>query len=157
MSTYFEFLLKDTTDLSTEEFELKLFDADLQSLDLSNNIGYLTKITFAEDTAMAIIFFSLGCLFNSIILRSYWKEKSPTSTYFIAFAAIDTASLAFMLMRRAVLFVWPNQTNSVLDAVSNLSGALYNFGPMFLAMDRCLIVAFTHNFREKEGTLRVAK
>ena len=45
----------------------------------------------------------------------------------------------------------------ILTSLTNVVAALYNFGPLFLAMDRCLVVAFPHNFREKEGKLRVAK
>ena len=115
MSTDFEFWTEETTDSFTEEFDLKLFEDDIQTLDQNNSIMYLMPITLVEDTAMAVFIFSLGILLNTIILRSCWKEKSATSTYFRAFALIDIASVAFMLMRRIILFVWPANTSLIFS------------------------------------------
>ena len=159
MSTYFESSTDETTDFVTEEFELKWFEGDIQTFDSENSITYVLPISVVEDTTTAVFIFSLGMLLNTIILRGYWKEKSATSTYFKAFAVIDMTIVGFMLIRRVLRFVWPNNINVFfLDIlVTNLIGSLYNFGPMFLAMDRCLIVAFPHKFREYEGRMRVAK
>ena len=64
-----------------------------------------------------------------------------------------------MLIRRSILFFFvDNLIVFVLTkALNNVVVALYNFGPLFLAMDRCLVVAFPHNFLEHERKLRVAK
>ena len=157
MSTYFEFWTEETMEIATQEFNWKLSEAFDQNE--YHNTGTFIPITFVEDTAMAIFIFLLGNLLNIIILRSYWREKSATSTYIRAFAVIDMLSVALMLTRRVFLFAWANQIDVIFvnDVLSTLFGGLYNFGPMFLAMDRCLVVAFPYNFREKEGKLRAAK
>ena len=159
MYTHFEFLTEETPDLTTEEIELKLFEGDTQSLDLVNSIKNVTPINMVEESAMAITIFSLGMLLNIIILRVYWKDKSATSTYFRAFAVIDVSGVAILLIRQFLLVVWTDNTDIrfVGFALTNLFAGLYNFCPMFLGMDRCLIVSFPHNFREHEGKLRVAK
>ena len=159
MSSILDFSTVETTDVATDEFELKLVEDGIQTEDLVSSFTYVLPISMVEDTAMAVFIFSLGMLLNAIILRGYWKEKSATSTYFKAFAVIDMTIVGFMLIRRVLRFVWPNNINVFfLDIlVTNLIGSLYNFGPMFLAMDRCLIVAFPHKFREYEGRMRVAK
>ena len=158
MSTYFDSWTEETTDFFTEKFYLKSFEDEMEALDQTNSILYLMQITLIEDTAIAVFIFSFGILLNTIILRNYWREKSTTSTYFRAFALIDIASVAFMLMRRIILFVWPaNASLIIFNVLTNLIAGLYNFGPMFLAMDRCLIVAFPYNFRDHERKLRTAK
>ena len=155
MSTYSEFF---------EENEVFTEDADGHFLVGAASIKasgfeYFTKLSIVEDTAMAIFIFSLGIVLNSIILRCYWKNKDATSIYFRAFAFIDLWCLLLILIRRSVSFFFADNIISyaVLSALTNMAAALYNLGPMFLAMDRCLIVAFPHNFREHEKKLRVAK
>ena len=103
--------------------------------------------------------FIFGMLLNSIILRCHWKAKGATSTYYRGFAICDMGFLVLMLIRRSCKIVWPTNANIILllGLTHNVTAGLYNFGPMFLAMDRCLIVAFPHNFREHEGKLRVTK
>ena len=159
MSTYFEFWTEEMRDIATEELNWKLFEDFSQNQYQSIGTLYFSPITVVEDTAMAIFIFFLGTLLNAIILRNCWREKSTTSTYFRAFAVIDMSSVLFMLIRRVFLFVWPVQTNLIFfnDALSSLFAGLYNFGPMFLGMDRCLMVVFPHNFREHERKLRATK
>ena len=120
---------------------------------------YVTPISMVEDIAMMVFIFALGMLLNSIILRFYWKAKGATSTYYRGFAICDMGFLVMLLVRRGYRIVWPTNISVILflGVTHNVTGGLYNFGPLFLAMDRCLIVAFPHNFREYEGKLRVTK
>ena len=107
---------------------------------------------------ISCIFF-LGLLLNSIILKFFWKDKSVTSTYFKAFAIFDLFTLTSLAIYEVfvVLFKCNNIVVYFLLYVLNLVVALYNFCPLFLALDRCLVVAFPHKFHKHEGKMRVAK
>ena len=107
---------------------------------------------------MANSVFSVGMILNSIILRCYWRGKGATSIYYRAFSVIDMFFLAVMILRPVSFFIWPAKgTYIFFEVMNNLMGTTYNFGSLFLAMDRCLVVAFPLNFLEHERKLRVAK
>ena len=160
MSTYSEFSTEEGVGAITEyELEDEFENEPMENNADATGVIYVMPISMVEDIAMMVFIFALGMLLNSIILRCYWKAKGATSTYYRGFAICDMGFLVMMLIRRGYKIVWPTNTNVILflGVTHNVTGGLYNFGPMFLAMDRCLIVAFPHNFREKEGKLRVAK
>ena len=162
MSTNFDFLAAGSEEVFTEEnysFADTIAEKEVPAIDYENAVNYrLWPISFLEDTVMAISVFSVGMILNSIILRCYWRGKGATSIYYRAFSVIDMFFLVVMILRRVSFFIWPAKgTYIFFEVMNNLMGTTYNFGSLFLAMDRCLIVAFPHNFREKEGKLRVAK
>ena len=159
MSTY---VMSDIwTDEELEEFttggDLDL-SQDLSLLDDAENLRF-APLTMLEETTMTILITCMVISLNSIILKCYWYDKSATSTYFKAFAVIDMACVAVVLIRRLCVFIWP--TTMIVDVfgsvATGLNFGLYNFGSLFLAIDRCLIVVFPYNFRELKGKLRVAK
>ena len=158
MSTFSEFLTEESLEVFTEEERKENVFVHLQ-LEEGSQIESFPALSIVEDTAMALFIFSLGILLNSIILRCYWTEKHAISIYLKAFAVTDIACLLFMVIRRVCLIIWAGdeKLDIFIDVVTGLTTSMYGFGPLFLAMDRCLIVAFPHNFREHEGKLRVAK
>ena len=80
------------------------------------------------------------------------------STYYRAFSVIDMLSLMVVIIRQICVFLWPaRSTDLALAVVYRLMATLYNFCPLFLAMDRCLIVSFPHNFCKYERRMRLAK
>ena len=164
MSTNFEFLAEDTVEAFTKEVLDDSFldgpaENKVEAVDNENAMNYnLWPISMVEDIAMAVLVFSVGITLNSIILRCYWKDKGATSIYFRAFSVADMFFLVMMFARRVCFLFWPVKEIYIFFAVTNnLMGTMYNFGSLFLAMDRCLIVAFPHNFRKHEGKLRAAK
>ena len=162
MSTNFDFLAAGSEEVFTEEnysFADTIAEKEVPAIDYENAVNYrLWPISFLEDTVMAISVFCVGMVLNSIILRCYWRGKGATSIYYRAFSVIDMFFLVVMILRRVSFFIWPAKgTYIFFEVMNNLMGTTYNFGSLFLAMDRCLIVAFPHNFREHEGKLRAAK
>ena len=120
---------------------------------------YFTPVKMVEETAIYFSLLTIGLVLNSIILRCYWKEKSATSTYFRAFAVFDMLALMIGLAYQVIyIFEIGNPImTSVSRIMQNLVADLYNFGPLFLALDRIMVVAFPHKFREYEGKMRFGK
>ena len=80
------------------------------------------------------------------------------STYYRAFSVIDMLLLAVMLIRQICLSFWPiRRVHLVFTAFNTFMVTVYNFCPLVLAMDRCLIVSFPHNFCKYERKLRYVK
>ena len=142
----------EMTDISTEEY------SEIRDTELISQNSFFTPLTMAEDLAAYVFLFTVGLILNSIILRCYWKEKSATSTYFKAFAVVDAFTLIIMISYGLSSGLQPGGTVFIATRlVLYWVAVLYNFGPLFLALDRCLVVAFPYNFREHEGKMRLAK
>ena len=107
---------------------------------------------------MAITVFSVGMLLNSTILRCYWKEKTSMSAYYRAFSVIDMFLLTVMIIRQICVSFWSTKRMfSIFGTINSCMISVYTFCPLVLAMDRCLIVSFPHNFVEYGRKLRVLK
>ena len=162
MSTSSYILTEEMVELYTEEvLGTPIYDTEQENDDQETIIenSFFKPISTAEETAMYFSLLTVGLILNSIILRCYWKEKSATSTYFKAFAVFDMLALMIRPIDQIILILGMQNpaTNLTRLAMQNLIAAVYNVGSLFLALDRCLVVAFPHNFREHEGKLRWIK
>ena len=156
MSTVVENLTGISTEGIMEEEFVDFFEDEELQMEIPNS--FASPISVLEGMAMAISVFSIGIILNSIILRCYWKDKTAMSAYYRAFSVIDMLLLAVMLIRQICLSFWPiRKAHLVFTAFNTFMVTVYNFCPLVLAMDRCLIVSFPHNFCKYERKLRYVK
>ena len=109
--------------------------------------------------AIRISIFVLGLILNLIILVCYFRTKSDIARYIRIFAVFDIAVLTTSI----VAFAWLNTFPENMEVFQYLKNCL-NFliahsmlCPLFLALDRVLIVSFPHNFWLHERKMRVFK
>ena len=120
--------------------------------------GYSSRNPFSYDVIYAVIV-CVGVILNSIILRCYWRMKSATAICIRAFAIFDITVMALVTISQLIyhLFADLQWLQALIYFVRNAIGNASMLGPLFLALDRYLIVAFPHNFRKHEKKLRWMK
>ena len=91
----------------------------------------------------------LGLVLNAVILRSYWNIRGDIALYIRAFAIFDIFMILYQgCMRSAQLFLTSYAALIWYITVGfSLIASLVMIGPLFLALDRFLIVAFPHKFQ----------
>ena len=102
----------------------------------------------------------VGFVLNATILRCYWRSTTTTSVYIRVLAVYDICALAALGFSRTLLIFEALQheiAEKVSVAVSSALGNFYLVGPLLLAIDRMLVVAFPLNFKQYEGGVRILK
>ena len=142
----------------------RLYTEDVTLKSLSNEDIELTTqpfMLFSEiegihELVMILLVFVIGIVINSIIFRCYFCVKSDIARYIRAFALFDMFSIAISLSARLVVLYAASQTyiKRVLLTTSLQCVNYSMLGPLFLALDRFLIVSFPHNFQLHERKMR---
>ena len=100
-----------------------------------------------------------GIIFNLIILRCYWRDKSRTAVYIRAFAIYDVCMVTVFCSVTLVNLGWPQAEwlaqFLMFPLVTLLSAGM--LGPLFLAIDRVSMVVFPYTFYKYERRLRIFK
>ena len=145
-------------EFTTEEIATEIIERGYKSSDgtESSKWMFFTPIPTLHDMIFLAVIVALGTILNSVILRCYWNVKSVASGYIRALAAVDLCCLAYTVASRISSLFIPDYVE-YFRMFSDLIGRSYMLGPLFLALDRCLIVAFPHNFHQHERKMRVAK
>ena len=115
-------------------------------------------IDVSHDVVITSIIFCVGLVLNTLNLRLYWRVKTSTAVYIRGMAFIDVCVIIYVLLRTFLQY-FPSE-----PVLYIISGALGNFAavvnvlaPLFMALDRILIVAFPHSFKKHEKNMRIAK
>ena len=129
-------------------------------LNVPLSLDFYREIPIEAEWAITVVVFIFGNLLNVLVVQFYRKVKSSIRPYVLFLAFIDLVSISFIMMPRIVLRYLP--VGTTLYVVRILLYALmllfYNvqmYGPLFLALDRFLVVSFPHNFRDKQKFAKI--
>ena len=145
-------------EFTTEEIATEIIERGYKSSDgtESSKWMFFTPIPTLHDMIFLATIVALGTILNSVILRCYWNVKSVASGYIRALATLDLCCLAYTVASRISSLFLPDYVE-YFKIFSDLIGRSYMLGPLFLVLDRCLIVAFPHNFHQHERKMRMTK
>ena len=105
------------------------------------------------------VIFCVGLVLNALILRCYWSVKTSTAVYIRVLAWFDITALTTSLIIQVLLALLENNLVVILAEliIEGQFIVLSVFGPLFMALDRILIVAFPHSFKTHEKKMRIFK
>ena len=108
---------------------------------------------------IALVILLLGLILNLTILRFYWNLKRSIAIYIRVFAIYDiTVVLAFAIGRLVKYFASTDKVvHATVRLVSNFLAGFYVIGPLFLAIDRFLVVVSVLKFKDIERKLKYCK
>ena len=119
------------------------------------------ELPYLHEVITSSIIFCVGLVLNALILRCYWSVKTSTAVYIRVLAAYDVMVLTFNLAIKILTGIFLISKLSVIEQVRELIGRLLMsnamLGPLFMALDRILIVAFPHSFKKHEKKMRITK
>ena len=123
------------------------------------NESLFTTIPTSHEFLIASVTAMVGFVLNAVILNVYWDNKSDIAVYIKAFAGFDIFSLAYYLIHRSLLFMYASNYNVgyALAVGFNLIANHTLLGPLYLALDRFLIVTFPHKFHLYERKMKFFK
>ena len=159
--------MSDNFEVSTEIIDFNLMNNIFPELHDTNSDATQTTLTERfynpidpiHDAVFASVAFLIGLVFNALNLRWYWSVKSSTALYIRVLAGLDIAALFLVLVCRVMKCIF---VNNVLIGQSEyfLQGLLCIIsvgGPLFMALDRALIVAFPLSFKKHQKKLLIFK
>ena len=115
---------------------------EFQSMD---NLTYL-PVNFFTEVVFRLSLIFVGSILNVIILKCYFRDTSSLASYIRAFAVLDILILFAGSFDFFFLNLFPTQVAvaNVLISIFRALAAFSMLGPLFLALDRCLIVIAPH-------------
>ena len=138
-------LLEWTEDLNNLQDDFPTYDKEIQ-----DDNFVLQPIHPLQDVIVASINFCVGLVLNALIMRCYWSFKTSTAVYIRVLAVYDVIVLLNMSAVRFFILIFPTQSLEINLAGKNVAHLLMSnavLGPLFMALDRILIVAFPHSFK----------
>ena len=148
---------KFTTEFTTLEdlYLIEAFDENFSE----NLFEHFEPLPFIQDVIIASLLSVIGAILNGIILFCYRKIKSDIALYIKTFAVVDIfVIIAFNTFAICQLVFQENKflVFIIFRAMNFIAGHLM-LGPLFLALDRALIVGLPHKFRIYQTKMRMAK
>ena len=125
---------------------------------LDENILY-HDVDPVYDVITASVIFCVGLVLNALILRCYWSVKTSTAVYIRVLAVYDMAAVLYLLGYRTSVGVF-NISSAALTVwmcIGNFVALNSMLGPLFIAIDRFVLVLFPHNFTKYSRKIRCAK
>ena len=112
-----------------------------------------------HDVAIVSVIFCVGLVLNALILRCYWSVKTSTAVYIRVLAVYDMAAVLYLLGYRTSVGVFSisSATLTVWMCIGNFVALNSMLGPLFIAIDRFVLVLFPHNFTKYTRKIRCAK
>ena len=126
----------------------------------AEDVKYFLDVPPTHTIAIVSSIMLVGFVLNATILRCYWRSTTTTSVYIRVLAVYDICALVALGFSKTLLIFEELQhevANKVSVSIGTILGNFYLVGPLFLAMDRMLVVAFPMNFQEHEKIIRVTK
>ena len=143
---------------SNDESDVKTMDDDVNMDDVMTveaEFNLFTSLPFVEDAVAISLIAFLGFILNSTILLCYKRSRSSTAVYIKAFAAYDICVLG--LAPHFLFEIFTPSISRVIQALKGMLGGFAIMGPLFLALDRFLVVVFPHKFRNYEKYMKIGK
>ena len=122
-----------------------------------NCSNFFTLIPFSFDVTLVSVIAVIGIALNLIILICYSKIKSPICSYIEALVILDILILLNMIAIFCVRVTLSCKAFDYLRKLRSLLAGHYLLTPLFLALDRFLIVVSPMNFRNYTKPMRIAK
>ena len=137
-----------------ETHEKGRFDDDIEEFD-----AYWTPIPILHDIILMSVMPVIGLSLNAIIFRCYFSVKSDVARYSRVLSVFDSFAIVTSLGVRCTELAFPRERFAIEQLTSTLNIAIVftMIAPLFLALDRFLIVWFPHNFQLHERKMRVFK
>ena len=137
----------------TDEINSKWIDQaqDLETQEYLDGINLFHKLPILHDMITASLIFCVGLVLNTLILRCYWSVKTSTTVF-------DILTLVYIMFQRIIYNFY--QSAALITVWKNIGLFIFTnivIGPLFMALDRLLIVAFPHNFKTHEKKMRIVK
>ena len=116
-------------------------------------------IPLLENTLIALTVCLVALVLNATILRFYWNLKRSIAVYIRVFAYYDIAVVLSLAVGRLVICLAPQDKviNATVRSVSNFLAGFYILGPLFLALDRFIVVVAQLKFKDIERKVKIAK
>ena len=118
-------------------------------------------LPYLHDVITSSITFCVGLVLNALILRGYWSVKTSTAVYIRVLAVYDIMVLIVNVALRILIGIFLKSKSSEIEQIRLMIGRLLvsnaMLGPLFMALDRILIVAFPHSFKKHEKKMKIAK
>ena len=153
-----------TSEFSTEDFELvftKGQDFLKQASPIYSVTGakFYSEIPLAADITLLVVVVGFGLIFNATILRCYWAVRTDIGTYTKGFAVFDIFILIYLVFMWMARYFMATNLFLNLQLLNGLNMIACNImiGPLFLGLDRGLIVAFPHKFKIYKARMRFFK
>ena len=148
-------LNSDATEeyFNIEEMEMKYTGES------SRGILIFSPIDPVHDVIFASVIFCVGLVLNALILRCYWSVKTSTAVYIRVLAWTAVCAMLYVASDRIIFHVFHPEAmfGAIFSVFANRLGVTSVLGPLFMALDRILIVAFPHSFKKHEKKMRIAK
>ena len=116
-------------------------------------------VPYTQGIIIPSIIFLFIVLQNSIILKLYFNVKSDLALYIKVLAVFDIVTGAVTTACRLYEIINPSDTVAifVLYCAIDVLASHTMLGPLFLALDRFLVVVFPHKFQLYEKKMRIFK
>ena len=152
------------TSVSVSSQSIESFVSDLESFNSNAENGFssiFAEIPFWTDFSIRLSIMSLIIVLNAFIIRYYSKDGGSICSYVLALALLDLAvasttivTFLLQLIDNEFLYFWVGIARfSVSLAVFNM----YLYPSLFLALDRCIAVAFPHKVFSVSRKIRPVK
>ena len=150
--------MEDSATELSERNVTETLDLTASSRNATLNPSF-TAVPRQQELALVAVIVLLGFMLNITILCCYWHNKTCTSVYIRALAIYDMSVLAGLVVSRVLPTALPGNVTAIKIArIVRISlGAFYMVGPLFLAIDRTLVVAYPLSFHRHEKSVRVLK
>ena len=112
-----------------------------------------------NEIIISSVIFCVGLVLNALILRCYWSVKTSTAVYIRVLAVYDMAAVLYLLGYRTSVGVFniSSATLTVWMCIGNFVALNSMLGPLFIAIDRFVLVLFPHNLTKHTTKIRYAK
>ena len=142
--------------------ELSISDNHLPKIRRKNRLEPFLyhPIDPVNEIIISSVIFCVGLVLNALILRCYWGVKTSTAVYIRVLAVYDIVFLFCVITIKLLIVSFPAHAEEIgiaqlfLTILFATNGVL---GPLFMALDRYLIVAFPHTYQKHEKKMRIVK
>ena len=150
--------MEDSATELSERNVTETLDLTASSRNATLNPSF-TAVPRQQELALVAVIVLLGFMLNITILCCYWHNKTCTSVYIRALAIYDMSVLAALVLSRVLPTALPGNVTvfKLTQSISISLGAFYLVGPLFLALDRILVVVFPLSFHLHKKSMRVLK
>ena len=155
MSTLKSQTLNGYSDSWTEDVTLNFLSTE-EIVQKIKPIVLFSKIKESHELIFIALILVFGLVLNSIIFRCYFRVKNDIARYIRFFAIYDCFVIIISLSTRIVVLYATSQEVLKRILITTTHQCVYYsmLGPLFLALDRFLIVSFPHNFQLHEKKMR---
>ena len=161
MADFSTFSTRNPSNETTEEIYLTDDLLPKFSLENKEEIFLFHQIDLLNGLVVTSVIYCVGIALNILILRCYWSVKTSTAVYIRVLAIYDILMLHYLIAEKISNIFYPVKIPIVIEQLRRWVGMLILqsavLGPLFMALDRMLMVTFPHTFNKHDGKMRIVK